>query len=66
MHVQYLQHVPFEEPAASSAASLVEHCAHDITGGRFQQLPERIRGCERESAAIRPILFSLLDYLVSA
>jgi hypothetical protein len=44
---------------------LVDHASHEITGGPYQQSPEDIRDGERRWADVQPILFEVLDYLVS-
>jgi len=51
------------EATPESVRALVENAEHEIEGGRFQQPAAEIRDAGDRCAAVRPILFALLDEL---
>jgi GMP synthase-like glutamine amidotransferase len=51
------------EATPESVRPLVEQCGEEIGAGRFEQLPDWILDCEQRSAAVRPLLYRLLDRL---
>ncbi len=51
------------EATPASVGALVENCQDEIDAGRFMQPAEALLDCSEKTAAVNPILYSLLDSL---
>jgi GMP synthase-like glutamine amidotransferase len=54
------------EASEDSVRALLDHCAREIGEGPYEQDPIVLGDCKAQVAAIRPILFSVLDRLATA